>query len=260
MSAPEPGGAEAGPGQDLARLFAQLTHGVERDVPRPHLVRYETPVTIALEGPGARRHERFVADYADRLRRNSGIDIALGGGPANLHVRFVGKDFFSVAPGVACLVAPGNARWHELAADPHSYGIRATARMTAIEHMTVFIPASASEHRTQSCLLEEIAQALGPANDLRHFGDTIFNDDDVHMWPTEFDYLMLRVLYSPELRTGMSRAESEQAALRVIARVAGQPETMIAASQDTQELSARETARLKAPGPAAAFAAAGAER
>lgn len=258
VSAPAAGGVASGSGQGLAQLFTQLTHGVERDIARPHLVRYETPVTIALEGPGADGYERFVSDYADRLRRNSGVDIGLGGRAANLHVRFVGQGFFSVAPNVACLVAPGNVRWQELAANPRRYDIHATARMTSMEHMTVFIPASSPRRRTESCLLEEIAQALGPANDLRRFGDTIFNDDDVHMWPTEFDYLMLRVLYSPELRTGMSRAESEQAALRVIERVAGQSRTAVAAGQD--EVSARESARVKAPVRAASFAAAGTER
>ena len=250
------------PGTGLARLFTSLTHGVERDVPRPHLVRYETPVRISLEGPGASRYQRFVADYAERLRRNSGIDIGLGGADANLHVRFVGQGFFSVAPNVSCLVAPGDVEWRELAARPHRYDIHATARMTAIEDMTVFIPASSSKRRTESCLLEEIAQALGPANDLRRFGDTIFNDDDRHMWPTEFDYLMLRVLYSPELRTGMSRAESEQAALRVLARIEGRDAvgTIAAVGQRAPVGEARASSRTRAPLAATAFGAAGADR
>lgn len=260
VSAPASAWSAPGSGQGIAQLFTQLTHGVERDIPRPHLVRYETPVRIALEGPGARSYERFVSDYASRLRQNSGIDIGLGGAAANLHVRFVGKGFFSVAPNVACLVAPGNVRWEELAANPRRYDIHATARMTTMEQMTVFIPASSPKGRTESCLLEEIAQALGPANDLRHFGDTIFNDDDVHTWPTEFDYMILRVLYSPELRTGMSQAESEQAALRVIERLAGQSLTVAAARQDLQEVSARDSARVEAPVQIATPASAGAER
>ena len=264
VSAPMDGDAIAGSEPRLAQLFTQLTHTVERGVARPHLVRYEEPVRIRIEGPGAARFERFVADYAEALRRNSGVDIALGGTRANLHVRFVGKGFFSVAPDVACLVAPGDVHWRELAADPYRYDIRATARMTAIDHMTVFIPASSSDRRTKSCLLEEIAQALGPTYDFHSVGNTIFNDDDAHMWPTEFDYLMLRVLYSPELRTGMSRGESEQAALQVLRRVAarstGAQEAIAAVGRNTRNAFARDSARNRAAVSSDAFAQAGAER
>ena len=85
--------------------------------------------------------------------------------------------------------------------------------------MTVYIPNTLEPYLMRLCLIEEIAQALGPANDLYGAGMSIFNDDNVHVWPTALDYLMLRVLYQPEMRTGLSRAETRRRARQVLARL-----------------------------------------
>ena len=54
---------------------------------------------------------------------------------------------------------------------------------------------------------EEVAQALGPLNDLYRLPDSVFNDDNFQSVLTGFDMLMLRVHYAPELASGMSEAE-----------------------------------------------------
>ena len=59
----------------------------------------------------------------------------------------------------------------------------------------------------RDCLHEELAQALGPLNDLYRLSDSVFNDDNMHTVLTGFDMLILRVFYSPALRSGMTRAE-----------------------------------------------------
>jgi len=58
----------------------------------------------------------------------------------------------------------------------------------------------------RACLNEEIAQALGPVNDLYRVSDTVFNDDNVFNTLTNYDHLILRLLYSPELQSGMGQA------------------------------------------------------
>jgi hypothetical protein len=59
----------------------------------------------------------------------------------------------------------------------------------------------------RDCLHEEIAQALGPVNDLYRLSDSVFNDDNFHTVLTGFDMLILRAYYAPELRSGMTRAQ-----------------------------------------------------
>lgn len=59
-----------------------------------------------------------------------------------------------------------------------------------------------------SCLHEEIAQGLGLANDSPVARPSIFNDDEEYALLTRQDELMLKILYDPRLRPGMSVTEA----------------------------------------------------
>ena len=59
-----------------------------------------------------------------------------------------------------------------------------------------------------SCLHEEIAQGLGLANDSPAARPSIFNDDEEFALLTRQDELMLKMLYDPRLRPGMTLAEA----------------------------------------------------
>jgi hypothetical protein len=97
--------------------------------------------------------------------------------------------------------------------------VRAFEEQAAIGATTVFIPDDTPPWLARACLVEEIAQALGPANDLYGLGPSIFNDDAAHLWPTRLDLLMLRVLYAPELRSGLGRAATRSRALLALDRL-----------------------------------------
>jgi hypothetical protein len=83
----------------------------------------------------------------------------------------------------------------------------------------VFIPDNAPPFQVRSCLLEEIPQAMGLVNDLYGLGSSAFNDDGAHVWPTKLDYLMLRVLYAPDMETGLTRSVVEARARSVLDRI-----------------------------------------
>ena len=59
-----------------------------------------------------------------------------------------------------------------------------------------------------SCIHEELAQALGLANDSALARPSIFNDDEEFALLTRQDELMLRMLYDPALRPGMTATEA----------------------------------------------------
>lgn len=222
-----PAGHTAYDNQSLARLLVVLAHETEWGAPRPHLVRYEAPVSVALEGPGAESYTAFLDRFLQTVRDEAGVRIARGA-PANLLVRFVdGGRFASALRSAACVTAQGDASWESFAADPTGRGARALAEARAIERMTVFIPDTAPPHLVRNCLLEEIPQALGLLNDLYGLGTSSFNDDGAHLWPTKLDYLMLRVLYAPEMATGLGRHATAARARTVLDRV--NPEGIAAA-------------------------------
>ncbi|MEO1490703.1 MAG: DUF2927 domain-containing protein [Pseudomonadota bacterium] len=209
----------------LADLLTRLTHDLEWGARRRNLVRYEAPISVSLSGPGAAQYTAFVGRYLSEIRGRTGIDIALASRAnrpitPNLLVQFIpGSEFRSELPEHVCVVAPGRLSWPRFRTAPKQFGGQAFETQRRVDAMSVFIPDTLEPYLARTCLIEEIAQALGPANDLYGLGPSIFNDDGAHIWPTRLDYLMLQVLYAPEMRTGLSRRETRDAARRALVRL-----------------------------------------
>ncbi|MEM6549611.1 MAG: DUF2927 domain-containing protein [Pseudomonadota bacterium] len=239
LGAALPAGDTAWSNRSLAKLFTRLTHDMEWGASRPHLVRFEGPVTVALQGQGSGQYVSFLDGYLTHLREQTGIDIARRQGSPNLSVRFVeGRRFRKLLPTVSCLVAPGDIDFATFVDDPREHGGDALARLDGLESITIFIPLTAPPYLVRGCLIEEIAQGLGPANDIYGVGASIFNDDAAHIWPTKLDLLMLEVLYDPGLSTGLDRRETESRALAVLDRLnpsgRGAPELALPAQTSLQ--------------------------
>jgi hypothetical protein len=111
-----------------------------------------------------------------------------------------------IAPNAACFVVPRVQSWEELRA-ARSSGILDWGTLERREKAAIFIPNEATPQEMRDCLHEELAQALGPLNDLYSLPDSVFNDDNIHAVLTGFDMLILRTYYAPALRNGMSRDE-----------------------------------------------------
>ena len=79
------------------------------------------------------------------------------------------------------------------------------------------IPAHIRDH----CLLEELTQTLGLLGDACHYRPSLFCDGagtyDTDL--TEADEILLRTLYDPRLKSGMTAAEAMPIARRVIAEL-----------------------------------------
>ena len=220
LGAAVPAGHTRYDNRTLADLLVKLTHDLEWGAARPHLVRYEGPIKLTVTGDSGQPYLPFLDGFLAQMRQSTGIDIHREAGPPNLLVRFVdGQDFRTRVPQHFCVVTPGRIRWDDFRDDPIRHGTRAYETQTSMAGMTIFIPDNAAPFIVRTCLIEEIVQALGPANDISGLGPTIFNDDAAHIWPTRLDYLMLRVLYSPEIRTGMSRRQTRDAALTALSRL-----------------------------------------
>lgn len=59
-----------------------------------------------------------------------------------------------------------------------------------------------------SCIHEELAQGMGLANDSPASRPSIFNDDEEFALLTRHDELLLKILYDPRLRPGMTESEA----------------------------------------------------
>ena len=190
--------------QDILALGFRLESGREL----PVFSRFEGPIALILQGAvpplGAAETDRLIA----RLRTEARLDIRrVTSGPAQIAVDFVPRSALRRAvPEAACFVLPNMASWDEFRAAPRS-AVLDWSPISARARVLVVVPADVTVQEMRDCLHEEIAQALGPLNDLYRIGETVWNDDNFQTTLTGFDMLVLRVWNDPALRPGMSRAQ-----------------------------------------------------
>lgn len=234
------------PGADrLAEDFIQIALRDEyvmqggRLVPQAHaapLRRWERPVRLSVVfgdsvPPATRTRDRgLVADFADRLQRVTGHPVGLTGDGGNFVVMIVSEDERrSIGPRLAAAI-PGIP----------SADVSAIERLAPQNYCTVFayspgagaaysnaiavIRAELPDRLRLSCIHEELAQGMGLANDSPDARPSIFNDDEEFAFLTAHDERLLKMLYDPRLRPGMTEAEARPVVARIAAELAGGPE------------------------------------
>ena len=203
----------------LSELFTDLVFDTEWGETIPRLLRLDAPVSVHLTGPSSADYAQFVDGLLSQIAREAGVEISRGAPPHNLVVRFVPGREWAPLSGNQCIIVFGTPTWASFLQDRQRYSDWQAVAPIELASRTVFIPDTNEPHEIRECLIEEIAQALGPTNDIYGLGPSIFNDDDAHVWPTRLDYLMLRVLYDPRMRSGIGRADARARALEILNRI-----------------------------------------
>jgi Protein of unknown function (DUF2927) len=192
---------------DVARDFMDLTFAMENGRALATFSRFEGPVSIGLAGDVPPSAARDLGVLIGRLQREAGVPVvaAARGEAATITVEFASKATLRrYAPTAACFVVPNVSSLSEYKRLRGS----ATVDWAEVRERTravIFVPSDTSPQEIRDCLHEEVAQALGPLNDLYRLPDSVFNDDNFNTVLTGFDMLILRAYYSPRLASGMGR-------------------------------------------------------
>ena len=205
----------------IAQDFLDLSFMMESGRKLETLTRFQEPVRVSVQpgAPGALHAE--LSKLLKRLRNEAEINITQieDGATGQIVVEAIPRRALQRAvPQAACFVVPNVAGWADF---KKNRGRAATdwTKLKSRTRATVIIPSDVSQQEIRDCLHEEIAQALGPLNDLYRLPDSTFNDDNFHTVLTGFDMLILRAYYSPELKNGMTRAQAAAIVPSVLARL-----------------------------------------
>jgi len=215
---------------DLIRNFEQVVFydeygpggGLTASTQGPgKLRRWDAPVRIKTAfGPSVSAPNRLtfsdeVAGYTKRLARISGHPISTTGGKANFHVIFASSDDREAIAQTIRALRPDmqDSTLNLFLTPPRSTHCLVVAYANAVGSQTYgqAIALIRAEHPDQlrlSCIHEELAQGLGLANDSPAARPSIFNDDDEFSLLTSHDEMLLKMLYDPRLRSGMSASEA----------------------------------------------------
>lgn len=206
---------------DIARDILDLEFRMESGRALPVFTRFEGTVTVAMTGNIPTTAHADLARVMARMRSEAGVDIrpARPGETAAVTIDFQPKaEMRKAVPAAACFVVPRVSSFAEYRAERGS-GVTDWATLTTRERAAIIVPSDAAPQEVRDCLHEELAQSIGPLNDLYRLTDSVFNDDNFHTVLTGFDMLVLRVHHDPALQSGMSQAEVARRLPAILARL-----------------------------------------
>lgn len=219
FSVPRPS-APVASNSDMARDFLDLAFTLESGRTLSSFTRFEGPITVRVAGSPPPSLGPDLTRLLHRLRNEAGININLtNSGKANITIQAVTRaDIRKHLPQAACFVVPNVSSLSEYSANRRTRRV-SWSQMSKREQLAIFIPNDTSAQEVRDCLHEELAQALGPLNDLYRLPDSVFNDDNVHTVLTGYDMTILRTYYDPSLRNGMTRSQVADRLPAILARV-----------------------------------------
>lgn len=193
---------------NIAADFLSLHFELESGRSLPVFTRFETPITVRVTGKPPASLTPDLRRLLTRLRREAGIDIReVSGDSASITIEAVSRaEIRRALPNAACFVVPNASSLDEFRRNRRSPSNN-WSTLQSRDRLAVFLPYDSTPQEIRDCLHEELAQAIGPLNDLYRLPDSVFNDDNVHTVLTGFDMLILRATYAPELHSGMTKAD-----------------------------------------------------
>ena len=202
------------------------------------LRRWDGPIRMNVVFGDSLPEEQEVRDlasiraFASRLSGLTGVPIAVddkSAGAPNFHVLVLSEDdreafeprLRDLIPGIA------NSSVRAFMNLPPAELCLAIAlaegESSAYSQVVVLIRAEHPDLLRSVCVHEELAQAMGLANDSAQARPSIFNDDQEFALLTDHDELLLRILYDPRLRTGMTIEEATPIVQQIAGELVGGP-------------------------------------
>ncbi|MBF9041699.1 DUF2927 domain-containing protein [Rhodobacterales bacterium HKCCE4037] len=203
----------------IAADFLDLSFQMESGRVIERLSRFEGPISVAINGSVPPAMSADLDQLLARLRAEAGIPITRVADNASITIETMPRARMQrVVPQAACFVVPRVSSWAEFRRN-RSGGTLDWTTLDTRERVAVFIPSDVSPQEMRDCLHEEIAQALGPLNDLYRLPDSVFNDDNFNAVLTGFDMVILSAYYDDALRSGMTRGEVAARLPAILSRV-----------------------------------------
>ena len=200
--------------EKLLANFEQVIFVDEYDDGRNYnyIRKWVDPIKIVLFGDKATYYRATVEDYSNTLSSLTGLSIEMLGRDQqkfNFEIHFVPWDDMEK------LAEPHspNPEWLEtIIEDSSCLFIYHRNKTFEIKHAFVFVSIDEPVKDINSCLLEEMTQALGFPNDSELIKPSIFNQWDHLQELSINDKILIQTLYDNRLKPGLSReAGLEQA-------------------------------------------------
>ncbi len=205
--------AEAQPNLDeVARQFEAVAFGHEHGPSAGIVQKWNGDLRLALFAtPGWDVHPylKAIGGHIQAIEALTGIRVRAADSVAGATLRFgfYPRADFAKMPGRRD--DPQFRRWVETSACiALAVGGREGRDRGDIKSGAIAIGTDIPEAQRRHCILEELVQVLGLANDACHYRPSLFCEDDHVVAMTDADEMLLRALYDRRIRSGMPREEA----------------------------------------------------
>lgn len=213
--------------------YRRASGGFVHEETASELRRWEQPIRFSVRfGPSVSPERQAtdrarVASYVARLSSITGVPMSLDERSPNFFVYIVSEDERETMGPLVRAALPGLSPTEvagitEMPKSTYCL-VYALAEGNTGSYTRAFavIRAEHPDLLRLSCMHEELTQGLGLPNDSPRARPSIFNDDEEFALLTDQDEKMLRILYSPELRPGMTAAEARPIVETLARRLTG---------------------------------------
>ena len=205
-----PAQAQVLPVREVADGFAKTVFGAEfggggigeaLGLAPTYLRRFEGPVRAAIIDTSRRRgRTRTVANFLRYLdAKVAPLRLSIVRDPARANLRIYVVDRKDYAATVRDKVFRSR-----FATVRGKCVVRSQFTRAGISESAAVIVSDEGDALFRRCMAEEVMQALGPLNDDASLRRSMFNDNSRFTAPQRFDLLILRMLYDPSVRSGMT--------------------------------------------------------
>ncbi len=201
----------------LQQAFNEIALKNEYEPGTMRVRKWRAPVRVWIEHKVAEsdKHTNLVQMHLRHLAKITGLPMSLvpNSSEANVTVVFTDQDRWR--QDVVRLMGKGADRETQHAVCMASFDLN---KQGEIHQAWVVIPVDQAQmHRKLvSCIVEEITQILGLPNDSEKVYPSVFNDDSPDDLLTGLDGLLLKMLYNPQVKVGMTEAQVQPVLQKLI--------------------------------------------
>lgn len=235
-----PGNAWAEPGKQLSnaeivRNFNIIAFGNEYTQQRfKHLRKWRKPIIARIDGkPPAyfedfvRQHLRDLSEltghparlaYSERMRREKRLAKGLQAKSFNMFLLYYPmRELTAVVR--KQLGDKMNASLVRLKSGASTCEAKIFKKDNEIKTAVILFPAYGDRKTLRACVVEELTQVMGLANDSNAVQPSIFNDQSQYFELTDHDRLLLKILYDARMPIGMPRRDAMRTAHMILREI-----------------------------------------
>lgn len=185
----------------------------------PKLIRWEKPIKVFFKSDmgDAQLQRNLLTIQMQHLAHISGMPISFTPYAKDAGILIIFTSYNTIEDKVRTYIGdPEKIR--KALNEAVCLGNFRTNKRSEITRAVIIIPVDFAREKARllDCVVEEITQTLGLPNDSNDVFPSVFNDVSIDTYLSPLDYILLKALYSPHLRPGMTVKQTKAAFPKVL--------------------------------------------